>query len=106
MYSNSSIQGGAGERQLRAVPSHYAFNHEQASQRLPAQSVSEYQLPGLNSWQTATAASPYHYVTAAEVPRPTHDEQVIKGNVSFYISFSVLEGILRFYISPEENGDL
>ena len=70
---------------LRTVPSDYAFNHEQSSQRLPASSVSEYQLPGLNSWRTVTSNPTNHYVRADEVPRPTQDEQVLKGNVSLIL---------------------
>ena len=70
---------------LGTVPSDYVFNHGEPSQRLPASSVSEYQLPGLNSWRTVTSNPAYHYVRADEVPRPTPDEQVLKGNVSLLL---------------------
>ena len=69
-----------------AVLSDYAFNYGESSQRLPAACVSEYQLPGLNSWRTVTFnPANHHYVRADEVPHPTQDEQILKGNVSLIL---------------------
>ena len=74
--------------------SDYAFNHELSSQRFPAQIVGRYPLPNMNLYQPRAATST-NFVGIGGVPRPTPDEQVIKGNVSFFIP--VLMGRFRCF---------
>uniref|UniRef100_A0AC34RHY2 Uncharacterized protein n=1 Tax=Panagrolaimus sp. JU765 TaxID=591449 RepID=A0AC34RHY2_9BILA len=76
----SEVQSGYLLTEIHSSPSEYAFNAEPSYLRVPVQTHSEYQLPTLNPWKTATSSSAYHYVSPAELKPNIDASRSIFGN--------------------------